>query len=360
MVGSRSAAPATDNFPRVHYPHGVSHRVYHRTITHVPKRFVSWSRIGGSVAAKVVIGVLTWRGYDATRACLESLRLLEEWPLPTVVVDSASGTGEGIRLATEFGPSVQALTLDENGGVPAGYNAAIGWAARRGASHVLLLNNDVVITDADLVQRLLAAADSDVAAVGPIVHDADGTVYSAGGLIDWTRGRSSHRTIPVRRDRAYEAEWLDGPCLLVSIPAAIRIGGLEPTYFMYWEELDWCVRARTHGFRCLLQPTTSIVHLRGARKRTMDIRYLLLRNGILFMRRNGTLHQNLTSLVWAAGYLSVGLVVKRVRTPRAVPAAIGVVWRAFAWNVRDAIRRRRWRLPADGPSLSAVDVDEPP
>ncbi len=301
---------------------------------------------------KVAIGVLTWRGYDATRACLDSLRTLAAWPIPTVIVDSASGTGEGIRLATEFGTPVEAMTLRENGGVPAGYNAAISWAANRGATHVLLLNNDVLITDSNLLERLLEAADPDVATVGPIVHDMDGPIYSAGGLFDWTKGRSAHLTVPLHRDQAYEVEWLDGPCLLVSIPAAIRVGGLAPEYFMYWEELDWCVRAGRLGFRCLVQPKTSIVHLRSTRKPSMNVRYLMLRNGILFMRRNGSLRQNLTSLGWAVGYKSVGLVVKRMRTPRAVPSAVAAVWSAFAWNVRDARRRGRWRLPPDGPTLS--------
>jgi len=307
-----------------------------------------------------VIAILTWRGESATRSCLDCLERLHGWPIPTLIVDNASGTGEGARLAAEFGTPVEALTLRENGGVPAGYNAAISWAAKRGASHVLLLNNDVVINDANLLELLLEAADADVAAVGPIVHDADGSIYSAGGLFDWRRGRSFHWTVPLHRNRTYDVEWLDGPCLLVSIDAAMRVGGLASEYFMYWEELDWCVRARMQGFRCLVQPRTSIVHLRSTRKPSMTVRYMMLRNGILFMRRNGSLHQNLTSLGWAVGYKSVGLIVKRMRTPRAVPAAVAAVWRAFAWNVRDARRRGRWRLPADGPALMTPgNLDEP-
>ena len=126
------------------------------------------------MAFTVAIGILTWRGYDATRDCLNSLRILSQWPIPTVVVDNHSGTGEGARLAEEFGAPVEALTLPTNGGVPLGYNAAIRWASARGASHVLLLNNDVLATDPDMISELLRAAGDDVAATGPIVCDSDG------------------------------------------------------------------------------------------------------------------------------------------------------------------------------------------
>jgi GT2 family glycosyltransferase len=317
---------------------------------------VPWSNKVASVHA--AIAVLTWRGEAATRSCLDGLQRLRGWPIPTLIVDNASGTGEGTRLAAESGPSIESLTLVENGGVPAGYNAAIHWAMKRGVTHVLLLNNDVVITEADLLERLLEAAADDVAAVGPIVCDADGSIFSAGGVFDWTRGRSAHLRRPVRPDMAYDVDWLDGPCLLVSIAAALRVGGLAPEYFMYWEELDWCVRARTLGFHCLVQPRTSIVHLRGTRNPSMNVRYLMLRNGILFMRRNGSLRQNLTSLGWAVGYKSVGMIVKRIRTPQNVPRAVVAVVRAFAWNLRDALRQGRWRVPAEGPALSMGNVDE--
>lgn len=301
--------------------------------------------------SKIVIGVLTWRGYDVTRACLASLRSLNEWPVATLVVDAASGTNEGARLAAEFGPPVEALELRENGGVPAGYNAAIRWAAEQGADLVLLLNNDTVITDPAMLTRLAAAVEDDVAVVGPIVREETGEIFSAGGFMDWRRGHGYHRLRPLRTDRPYPAKWLDGPCLLVSVAAALRIGGLWPDYFMYWEELDWCVRAGRLGFRCVIEPRTSIVHARSTRA-SMRVRQLMLRNGILFMRRHGSISQNLTSLAWVGLYRAPGMVAKRLVRPREAARMAQVIITAFGWNLRDAWKHRRWRLPADGPDLS--------
>ena len=306
----------------------------------------------------VAIAILTWRGEEESRTCLEGLATLRGWPIPTLIVDNASGTGEGERLAAEFGAPVSALTRSVNDGVPGGYNAALEWAMHRGASHVLLLNNDVVITDPEMLDRLLSATGPDVAAVGPIVRDPDGSIFSAGGWVDWVRGRGRFWREP-QSATPYEAEWLDGPCMLVGTDAVRAVGGLAPEYFMYWEELDWAIRARTLGFRILVQPATSLTHARASLAAPMQLRYLMLRNGILFMRRHGTAGENVTSLAWALFYKSPGIFVRCLRRPRDLVRVPGAVARAFWWNARDARRRGRWRLSPDGPPLADSPRPQP-
>lgn len=297
------------------------------------------------------IAILTWRGYDVTHACLDGLRSLAGWPAPTVVVDNDSGTGEGERLAREFGHPVEAVTRNINDGVPGGYNAGLSWAAGRGVSHVLLLNNDVRIVDPAMLKHLLEAAGPDVAAVGPIVRDRDGSIFSAGGQLDMRRGRWDHRKRPLRSEAPYEVEWLDGPALLVSIDAARAIGGLAPEYFMYAEELDWCVRARRAGYRCVVQPATSIIHERSTLTPSSAVRYLMFRNSTLFMRRNGTPLEILGALAWQLFWRAPGLVVRSRRDGTGVLTAFRIILRSLSWNLGDAARRRSWRVRATGPSI---------
>jgi GT2 family glycosyltransferase len=303
-------------------------------------------------AARIVVAVLTWHGEAVTRRCLTSLSRLDGWPFPTVVIDNASGTGEGERLAVEFGGPVTALTLPTNEGVPGGYNAALRKGFADGATHVLLLNNDVVFPDPRLVSRLLAATGPKVAAVGPVVLDPDGSIFSAGGLMDWRRGRPHHRRRTLRTDEPYDAEWLDGPCLLVSLEAVRAIGGLAPEYFMYSEELDWGVRARRGGYRLLVEPRTAVQHDRSTRRPTMRVRELSLRNAILFMRRSATGGENVTSLLWALLYRPVAMAFRCLARPSDLVQIPGVVVAAFRWNLQDARARGSWRVPATGPDLA--------
>src|SRR5207249_8346228 len=127
--------------------------------------------------------------------CLSSLRRLQDWPMPVVVIDNGSRGEEGKQLAEEFGSPVTFVRLAPNRGVPGGYNAAIEWAHRQGATHILLLNNDVIVTDPKMMRYLADAAAPDVAAVGPVIRNPDGTVYSAGGGISLRRGKSRHLSL---------------------------------------------------------------------------------------------------------------------------------------------------------------------
>jgi hypothetical protein len=292
------------------------------------------------------IAVLTWRGEETTRRCLQSMRSLPQWPAGILVVDNASGTGEGRRLAAEFG--VESLTTARNDAVAGGYNAALGWAAARGLPYVLLLNNDTEIVDANVVQELLAAAGDGVAAVGPIVRNDDDTVWSTGGRLSLWTGRASHGRKP-RGQEPYEVDWIDGSAMLVSVAAARAIGGLSTDFHLYWEETDWCLRARRAGYRVVVQPSASIRHARGGTVPGLDMRVWSLRSALLFLRRNASIAQLLVAM---PAYLLLRVPVFCVRVTRAfgLRACLGGLRAAIEWNLIDAARRDI-RVPADGPPI---------
>lgn len=297
-----------------------------------------------------VIAILTWRGETTTRACLASLRRPGGWTGRTLVIDNGSQTGEGERLAAEFG--VASVTLPENGGVAVGYNAAISWAQEQGASHVLLSNNDLTFTDPDLATQLLAHAAPDIAAIGPVVRSGDGTIVSAGGRMHRWTGHAE-RTRVVWASRPYEVDTLDGSCMLVSIEAVCTIGGLAPEFFLYWEETDWCTRAREAGFRLVVDPSASVIHAGTQSGDLRQTRRYALRNSLLYLRRNvrGTPALT-TALAWWLGRVPVFL-VRRVLERAGPRSAIGDASWAISWHWRD-IRARGWRRAADGPDLCAV------
>jgi GT2 family glycosyltransferase len=298
----------------------------------------------------VVIAVLNWNGYALTRACLESLDCLRGPAHSVLVVDNASREREGERLADEFGGRVEALTLPRNLGVGGGYNAAIGWAAERGASHVLLLNNDTVIADPEFAERLVEACGPGVFAVGPLVREPSGRVWSSGGWYNWRDYLSGHTRADgiVSKSTPYEVAWIDGSCMLVSVDAALAIGGFDETFFLYWEETDVCARAWEHGLRCLVQPRTSVVHLVNGTVRPSQGDYYKLRNAIFYVRRHGTSRQNAAYLARLLGWRMPLFAARRIKHGGGVAATARMVLGALAWNVRDAVRGRGWTRPAVG------------
>lgn len=292
----------------------------------------------------VVIAVLTWNGLQTTRDCLRTLPALKGWPVPVIVVDNGSREPEGARLADEFGPPVTFVRLEPNRGVPGGYNAGLAEAARRGATHALLMNNDTLIVDDDMLVLLTRSAEPGVAAVAPLTVERDAlTTYSAGGELSWWTGLSRHRKVPLRADRAYEARWVDGPCILVSLEAVEAIGGFDDAYVTYWEDVDWCVRARRAGFRILVEPRARVVHLRGGSNPSRTAETMHLRNRILFMRRHGSLLQNIVSGVFFLSIHVPVFIARRIGGRGGLRAATKVVVEAIWWNVADAWAARAWR-----------------
>lgn len=311
--------------------------------------------------AELVVAILNWNGYALTRACLESLARLSRPAHRILVVDNGSAEPEAERLADEFGEAVEALSLPRNIGVGGGYNAAIRWARDRGAKHVLLLNNDTLVDDPLLARRLIDACGPGVFAVGPRVMEPNGRLFSAGGKLDWRTSQTSHRqadeiTSPTS---PYPVAWIDGSCMLVSVAAACELQGFDEVFFLYWEEVDVCVRAWRHGLRCLIEPRATIVHMSSQTARPSQIDHLMLRNAILFMRRNGTRGQNALFLLHLFFWRIPRFVARRIKHRGGVRESVGMVLRSLAWNLRDAARERGWRRRAGG-SLTCDRRDDRP
>jgi GT2 family glycosyltransferase len=137
--------------------------------------------------------------------------------------------------------------------------------------------------------------------------------------------------------------------MLVSIDAACQIGGFAEEYFLYWEETDWCARARRAGFGLKIQPAAFIIHERGGTALPLQTRQYALRNSLLFIRRNiRGWRAALASILWCAIRIPVFVVrVSRVHGPSS--SANGVLI-ALRWHARD-IRGRGWNIPPTGPDV---------
>jgi GT2 family glycosyltransferase len=158
----------------------------------------------------------------------------------------------GPALAPRVAPEVAVVYLPRNRGYAGGMNAGIAWLRREGCDRLLLLNNDAVLDEGCL--RLLAEAldDPKLAAVGPVVlRSADGLVESMGARLDPRTGRSrleGHGKRAARASGILPARSLSGAAWMLRADAVDRVGLLDEAYFHFFEETDWCGRARAAGF----------------------------------------------------------------------------------------------------------------
>jgi GT2 family glycosyltransferase len=208
------------------------------------------------------IVMLTCDGLEVTRRCIESIREHTPEPHELVLVDNGSTDG-----TLEYLRSLAGATVIENGrnlGFGAGCN--LGMAASTG-ERILLLNNDVVVTDGWLAGMHDALdSDADAALAGPRtnritgeqqVDDVGYGVETLAGLDAWAAGWTSEHA--GRRGRIRR---LVGFCILLEREVVDRIGGFDLRYGIgNFEDDDLCLRAGVAGFSCTVAHDSFIHHV---------------------------------------------------------------------------------------------------
>jgi GT2 family glycosyltransferase len=242
----------------------------------------------------VVAVIVHWQQPEETLGCVESLAA--EPPDHVIVVDNGSPAPAGALLAARA-PHVELLRLPANRGYAGGANAGIEKALARGADVVLLLNNDArVAAGAQAAALRGLATDGRVAVVGArvVTREDPGRLWLAWGDVDWRQSLVALRGADVpdgpRWRTPRDVDWVAGCAMWLRVGALRAIGLFDETFFAYHEEVDWCVRARTAGWRVLYWPDAVVGHTgRGSHGNARSIRirkYFAARNSILFARKH--------------------------------------------------------------------------
>ena len=166
---------------------------------------------------------------------------------------------------------------------------------QRGADYVFLLNNDTVVSS-DALAILVGAAERDqrIGIAGPTIYyyGCRNEVWRIGGTIDRlgrARDLASVATHNHARADARELDFVTGCAMLVKRTVVEHVGMIDPRFFIYYEELDWCMRAKRAGFSVLYVPRAKVWHKIAvdARSESPRVAYLMTRNRLLFLARMG-------------------------------------------------------------------------
>jgi GT2 family glycosyltransferase len=211
---------------------------------------------------KATLVVLAWNRWELTRKCLDSLGQTDLSDTEVLVVDNGSTdqTPDALRRY----PWLRVLRNPQNLGFVRGNNAGI--AAADPESDVVLLNNDVEITQRDWLQRLRECAHSRAEAgiVGCRLVLPDGRLLHAGTYMMpdtmWGQQIGSLEKDVGQYVSTREVEGIVFACAYLKRELLSAIGGLAEDYQSYFEDTDYCLRARKAGFRTLLCGEVTIIH----------------------------------------------------------------------------------------------------
>ena len=236
---------------------------------------------------KLLILLVNYHGFDLTIDCLKTLRTeLDALPDAHIgLCDNGSGEKEVQRLATEIeslglSDRVTLSSVFPNRGFTGGNNAVIrtALASEIPPDAILLLNNDTLVPQG-AIQTLVKFLEHhpDVAVCGSRLEYPDGESqraarrtltyvnelesYARIGLL--SRLLSGHLIAPPERDTPHTCGWIPGAALMIRREIFQKIGLLDEDLYTYFDDVDFCLRAKRAGWPTWYVPESRIVHLVG-------------------------------------------------------------------------------------------------
>ena len=276
---------------------------------------------------KLTIIIVSWNVKDDLVNCLRSIEEHQpSVPFEIIVVDNASSDRTVETVKKNF-PNVTVIANSENKGFAAANNQAIKIAK---GQYLLLLNPDTIVHK-NTLDSLIKVLDENpqAAACGPKILDANGEYCPSIGYIPTFRSLLYHWTFlrylgifrnhykQLKRthlsyDNIADVEQLSGSVLLLRRPVMKEIGLFDENFFMYYEDVDLCLRIRNAGWKIIFVPDAVITHIGG--KSTEQVsekkKFFLYSSALIFFRKHrGKFPTFLFSVVFKSGTIIKEIII---------------------------------------------------
>ena len=240
--------------------------------------------------------VLTWNKPKDAKECIESLLKSSLPPVEVIVVDNSSPNKRVVEILKKFfgnTPQVRFIENPENYGFAKGMNTGIQEALRQGAEYIVLVNDDAVV-DEKCLEVLCAAATEDpsIGIVGPriLYYNEPERIWHGGGYFSFLKSGpivpEKNRVESACSLNQYDVDFLTGCVVLVKRKVFETIGLLDEDYFLYSEDLDFCLRAKKAGFKIAVEPKSIVIHkLKEGKKKPLWQRWQLVKSNLIFINR---------------------------------------------------------------------------
>jgi GT2 family glycosyltransferase len=214
-----------------------------------------------------LIGVVTVT-YNSEKVVEEFLDcvLKQQTNFILYVIDNASSDETVSMLAQRANPKIVVMRNANNVGVAEGNNIGIRAALDAGCTSVLLINNDTVFVDGlfATLESAMSSHNCDMVVPKIMYFDDPKTIWCAGGYFSRLRGTGLHYGID-REDRGQfdtsrQVEYSPTCCMLIRPSVFARIGLMDPKFFVYYDDTDFCYRAKRAGMVLSYVSSAKLLH----------------------------------------------------------------------------------------------------
>lgn len=244
---------------------------------------------------RILVLILNWKRKDDTKRCLLSLQKITSCPFTPLVLDNGSEDGTMEMVEKEF-PGTPCLQNGENLGFAEGNNRGLRWGLQKKYDWFFLLNNDAIV-DPEILSSFLQAHREDPSRkiLGAKLYSLENPrkLEHAGGY--WSEEKGNFFSYGqgaiddgVSFCTTREVDYACGAALFVHRDVFETVGLFEPKFFLFWEEVDFCTRAKRGGFSTWFVPNAKVWHalsssFTGGKPHT---HYFWWRNRLLWIERN--------------------------------------------------------------------------
>lgn len=267
----------------------------------------------------VVIIIVNWNNYDATRTCLDTLATLTYPNYEIILVDNGSQNDSSQRLVAEF-PAVHLVEIGDNLGFAAGNNAGFRYAQSLPVDYYLLLNNDTEVINPTFLDSMVGYAQetTEAGVIGPLVRLTDGSIQPTMGYFPtvWNAIYYGwlHRPI-ASADTINQVLSLSGVCLLIKKEALDQAGMFDENFFMYAEEHELLYRIRQANWQVHYLPVESVIHYHGLSSSKMPGKFYTMRraNNLYLLAKHRFITQAWLTLTLYLMLHTVRLIIARIK-----------------------------------------------
>lgn len=214
----------------------------------------------------IYIIILAFNQKEETIRCLGELLKVKVrgYRLRIVIIDNNSTDGTEKEVINKF-PKLIYKRNQKNLGFSAGVNKGIQIALKdKSCKYILLLNNDTYLNNS-FISKLVKTAESDskIGIIAPVLKHYVGKklFYGMEGQLNLKLAKATHRnTKTIRSKKIINADFVSGCCMLIKKEVFAKAGLFDEGYFLYLEDVDFCLKAKQAGFKVVLDPNTIIGH----------------------------------------------------------------------------------------------------
>lgn len=234
----------------------------------------------------------TYNRADDLRDCLNSLSKTGIPNQQIIVVNNASQDNTNLLVSENF-PEIHLISLNENIGATGASNVGFDYALKHGADYVIRLDSDTIVAPNFISPLLdLAKSDSNIGMVSPKIYyyDSPKEIWYAGAdakpVIFGTKNEHNLETDSPNNSQIKEVAYIWATAMLIKREVLEKTGGFDTDFFIYHEEIDFCERVRSLGYRLLFNPNSYVWHKIGSNLNNSWTAYHWNRSKMLLYRKH--------------------------------------------------------------------------